>query len=254
MSVVNFNMVSSGSKGNSTLIWDEENLILIDFGITLKRLRTRLARNRISGLDASLFISHEHSDHSRGAKMLARNMDIGIYTREATAAAVGLSDVYTIRDSVVLGNFEINAVSVSHDAVDPVAYIVKCGKTKISVVSDLGFMSEDVAESIRGSDILALEANHDEKMLMTGSYPDILKRRIFSSHGHLSNKQTADKISSLVKPDTRIILTHLSQENNRPGIALDEIGRALEESETHYAHLECASQEHGSSLFSLEID
>lgn len=186
--------------------------------------------------------------------MLARNMDIGIYTREATAAVIGIDDAYSIRDSVVLGNFVINAINVSHDAVDPVAYVVSCGKTKISIVSDLGFMSDEVAESIRGSDILALEANHDEKMLMTGSYPDMLKKRIFSSQGHLSNRQTAEKIANLVKPDTRIVLTHLSQENNRPGIALDEISRALEESETQYAHLECASQEYGSSLFSIEID
>lgn len=254
MSVVNFNMISSGSKGNSTLIWDEENLIMIDFGITLKRLKERMALNRISGLEASLFISHEHSDHSKGAKMLARNMDIGIYTREDTAAAIGLRDAYSIRDTAVLGNFEISAISVSHDAVDPVAYTVKCGKAKISVISDLGYMSNEVAEGIRGSDILALEANHDERMLMTGSYPDVLKRRIFSNHGHLSNKQTAEKISRLVKPDTKIILTHLSQENNSPDIALKEIGSALKESSTEYGHLECASQEFGSSFFTLDID
>ncbi len=254
MSVVNFNMVSSGSKGNSTLIWDEENLIMIDFGITLKRLRERMMMNRISGLEASLFISHEHSDHSKGARMLARNMDVSIYTREATAGAIGLRDAYSIRDSVVLGNFEVKAFSVSHDAVDPVAYTVRCGKARISVVSDLGFMSDEVAQYISGSDILAIEANHDERMLMTGSYPDMLKRRIFSNHGHLSNRQTAEKISRLVKPDTKIVLTHLSQENNRPEIALNEIGNALKDAETPYGHLECASQETGSSFFSLDID
>jgi len=254
MSVVNFNMVSSGSKGNSTLIWDRENLILVDFGITLKRLRERLAANRIGDLEASLFISHEHSDHSRGAKMLARNMPVGIYTREATASALGLKDAYSIRDSVVLGNFEIKAISVSHDAVDPVAYSVRCGRTMISVVSDLGRMTDDVAERIKGSDILAIEANHDEKLLMAGSYPEMLKRRILSNHGHLSNRQTAEKITGLVKPDTRIILTHLSQENNRPEIALNEIGTALAKSGTPYGHLECASQDSGSSFFSLEID
>lgn len=254
MSVVNFNMVSSGSKGNSTLIWDQENLIMIDFGITLKRLRERLVVNRIEKMETSLFISHEHSDHSKGAAMLARNMPVSIYTREATAAALNLRDAYPIRNTAVLGNFEITAFSVSHDAVDPVAYTIRCGKAKISVVSDLGHLTDEVANHIRGSDILAIEANHDEDMLITGSYPEMLKRRILSNHGHLSNRQTAENISRLVNPDTKIILTHLSQENNRPEIAFNEVQSALSDEKTPYGYLECASQATGSSFFSLQID
>lgn len=254
MSVVSFNMVSSGSKGNSTLIWDEENLVIIDFGITLRRLRERIKANRIEKLDTSLFISHEHSDHSRGVKMLSRNMPVSVYTRELTAMKLGLIDSYTIRDSVVFGNFEVTAFNVSHDAVDPVAYTIKCGKAKISVVSDLGHLTDDVCENISGSDILALEANHDEDLLRNGTYPDMLKRRILSTHGHLSNRQTAAKIGRLINPDTKIVLTHLSQHNNRPDIALNEIKKGLMGSLMGYSHLECASQDHGSSLFTVPTD
>ncbi len=254
MSVVNFNMVSSGSKGNSTLVWDHENLIIVDFGITLKRLRERMSINGIGKLETSLFISHEHSDHSRGVRMLSKNMPLNVYTRELTGMKLGLRDAYSIRDSVVFGNFEVTAFSVSHDAVDPVAYTIRCGKAKISIVSDLGRLTEEVCDNIRNSDILALEANHDEVMLRGGSYPEMLKKRILSTHGHLSNRQTSEKIGSLIKPDTRVVLTHLSQENNRPEIALREIRRGVSQSLADCAHLECASQEHGSSLFSVPID
>lgn len=254
MSVVNFNMISSGSRGNSTLVWDDENLLIIDFGITLKRLRERMAMHRIQPMDTSVFISHEHSDHSKGVKMLARNMPISVYTRELTASRLGIRDAYALRSTAVLGNFEVTAFSVSHDAVDPVAYTVRSGKRKISVISDLGHMTEDVAQHIRNSDVLAIEANHDENMLRTGSYPDVLKRRILSSHGHLSNRQTAEHIASLVKSDTRIILTHLSQENNTPELAYNEIYTALSKAGVEYGHLECASQDSGSTHFALPID
>lgn len=254
MSVVNFNMVSSGSKGNSTLIWDQENLVIIDFGITLRRLRERMKANRIGNLETSLFISHEHSDHSRGVKMLSRNIPLNIYTRELTAVKLGLTDSYTIRDSVVFGNFEVTAFNVSHDAVDPVAYTIRCGKAKISVVSDLGHLTNDVCDNISGSDILALEANHDEELLRNGAYPDMLKKRILSAHGHLSNRQTAEMIGRLIKPETRIVLTHLSQQNNRPDIALQEVRKGLMGSLMGYSHLECASQDHGSSLFTVPTD
>lgn len=254
MSVVNFNMISSGSRGNSSLIWDQENLLIVDFGITLKRLKERMAINGIDRLETSVFVSHEHSDHSSGVKMLSRNMPVSVYTRGLTADAIGLRDAYSIHDSVVLGNFEVEAFRVPHDAADPVAYSIRCGKSRITVISDLGHMTDEIRDSIRGSDILAIEANHDEGLLKAGSYPEMLKRRILSNHGHLSNRQTAEGIGDLVKPDTKIVLTHLSQENNRPEIALSEIGGALARKGVKYGYLECATQISGSSLFTLDID
>lgn len=254
MSYVNFNMISSGSKGNSTLIWDQENLVVIDFGISLRRFRERLRENRIGKLDVSLFVSHEHSDHSSGVRLLDRNMPVNIYTRELTGMKLGLRDSFAIKESVVFGNFEVTAFSVSHDAVDPVAYTVRCGKAKMSVVSDLGVLTDEICENIKDSDILALEANHDEQMLINGTYSSWLKKRILSGHGHLSNKQTAEYISRLVKPETRLILTHLSQENNRPEIALREVQGAISQSLVQCSHIECASQQFGSSLFTLATD
>ena len=254
MSLVNFNMISSGSKGNSTIIWDDENLLIIDFGITIKRFKENLNRLKIGKRDMSLFISHEHSDHSKGVKPLSRNLPVDIYARELTSNAIGVKDPFTIQDSVILGNFVVSAFSVSHDAVDPVAYTIRSGKAKISVVSDLGKVTESVISNLKGSDILAMEANHDVEMLKGGRYPEILKRRILSDHGHLSNEQTAMALQEILKPESNLILTHLSQENNTPDVAYNSVKSYLDNRGILYSSLECASQETGSSQYSVEID
>jgi len=248
-----FNMVSSGSSGNCSLLWDQDNLIVIDFGIPLKRLRSRLSDLKIDFNDISLFISHEHSDHSSGVRTLMRNLPTDVYTRQRTADSLGLKDAFTIRDSVVIGNFTITPITVSHDAADPVVYVIKNGRAKISVVSDLGFVSPELIGAMSGSQIVALEANHDVDMLKSGSYPFMLKKRILSDHGHLSNIQTAEALEKLSGPSTRIVLTHLSQENNLPDLARQIVSDHLSNRGIEYKSIECASQDLGSSLYDIEI-
>ena len=196
MPPVNFNMVSSGSKGNCSLVWDDETLLVFDFGITMKRFRERLEKLAIDHREYSLFVSHEHSDHSRGISMVKKYHKFDLYSREATLDALRYRDGYSIHDSVAIGNFLVNAVSVSHDAADPVGYVIQYGKTRISVVSDLGKVSDELLRQAGNSDILAFEANHDVEMLRYGRYPEMLKRRILSSHGHLSNDQSAEAIAT----------------------------------------------------------
>lgn len=254
MSQINFNMISSGSKGNSTIIWDDENMLIIDFGITIKRFKERVNSLKIGKRDTSLFISHEHSDHSKGIKPLARNLPVDIYARELTSNAIGIKDSFAIKDTVILGNFVISAFNVSHDAIDPVAFTVRAGNAKISIVSDLGKVSESVISNLKGSDILAMEANHDVEMLKGGRYPEMLKRRILSDKGHLSNDQTAMALQEILKPDVKLILTHLSQENNDPYIAYNSIKSHLDNRNIEYNSIECASQEAGSSHYTIEID
>lgn len=254
MSLINFNMISSGSKGNSSLIWDDENLLIIDFGITIKRFRERRNNLKIDKREMSLFVSHEHSDHSKGINPLARNEPVDVYARELTSNAIGIKDSFAIRDSVILGNFVVTAFNVSHDAVDPVAYTISSGKAKISVVSDLGKVTESIISNLKGSDILAMEANHDVEMLKGGRYPEMLKRRILGEKGHLSNDQTAVALQEILKPESRLILTHLSQENNDPDIAYNSIKSYLDNREIGYSSIECATQDTGSSHYSIEID
>ena len=254
MPAVNFNMVSSGSRGNCSLVWDDETLLVFDFGITMKRFRERLELLGINHREYSLFISHEHSDHSKGIGMVKKYHSFDLYSREATLDALRFRDGYSIKDSVAIGNFHVKAISVSHDAADPVGYVVQSGNSRISIVSDLGKVSDELIRETRDSDILAFEANHDVEMLKYGRYPEMLKRRILSNHGHLSNEQSAEAISSIAGTGTRIVLTHLSQENNTPDTAYSAIRDHLENRSVQYASLECATQDKGSSHMVVQKD
>ncbi|MHB8561240.1 MAG: MBL fold metallo-hydrolase [Thermoplasmataceae archaeon] len=253
MEGIGFNMVASGSAGNCSLVWDHDDLLIIDMGISRKRLRKRLEDLHVDPPQKSLFISHEHSDHCSGVKNLKTRPDFDIYTREMTGYAAGIGDFYRINGETVIGNFRVRAINISHDASDPVGYVIESSGIKISVISDLGTVSGEVMECIKGSDIMALESNHDEDMLKNGPYPISLKNRIAGRFGHLSNSQTADVLEKVIKPETRIILTHLSQKNNLPELAIEQSETRLKNRQIPYRSLECATQENGSSLYFLEI-
>jgi Metal-dependent hydrolases of the beta-lactamase superfamily I len=128
------------------------------------------------------------------------------------------------------------------------------GQAKNTVVSDLGFVSDELVAEARGSDILAFEANHDVDMLRTGKYPEYLQKRILGNRGHLSNEQSAEAISRISESNTRIILTHLSQENNTPDVAYGTVRSYLENRAVKFTSLECAYQESGSTLHTLDDD
>ncbi len=246
--MLNFYMISSGSKGNSTVIWDEDDLIIIDCGITIKKFNAGVKNFDLNNINKSIFISHEHSDHSRGAKPLSKNINADIYSREKTLERLNI-DGYNINDETAIGNFNIIPVSVSHDAVDPVVYIIKNHGIKISVVSDLGIVNNNLINEMKGSNIMAIEANYDMDMLINGKYPRGLKNRIKSDHGHLSNEQSAEAIYESLSDDTNIILTHLSENNNNPDIALNTVKSYLNNRNKKYKSIECASQYYGSSIY-----
>ena len=254
MGPLHFTMISSGSRGNSTLIWDQDDIIIIDFGITLRKLKNRLEEINLDLGSASLFISHEHTDHSKGIPYLARNHSVDIYSREATLSALGIRDGYGIKEKTAIGNFSITSVPVSHDAADPVGYVLRWGRRKITVVSDLGVVPPRLIEEARGSDILAFEANHDVEMLRNGRYPLQLQKRILGRQGHLSNDQSAEAISQIASSGTRIVLTHLSQENNTPEKAATTVRSYLDNRDIAYASLECATQELGTPVYTLKTD
>ncbi|WP_297027879.1 MBL fold metallo-hydrolase [Thermoplasma sp.] len=246
-----FKNIASGSKGNCTLIWDRTDLIVIDLGVTMKKFRDSIRSLGLEGREISLFISHEHSDHISGVPITSKYIDMDVYLRPALAGSFRRK-TYEMDGSLVVGNFEVRAFEIPHDAADPIGFSVFWHDAKISVVSDLGKVTDRVIDGIRDSDILAFESNHDVEMLRTGSYPEILKRRILSDHGHLSNEQSAEAIAKVATEETRVILTHLSQENNRPEIALNEVRSYLENRKIRYRSIETADQYAGSSLYSLE--
>ena len=254
MGSIFFTVIASGSQGNSTLIHDEDTYTLIDFGISFRRYKSRFQEEKFFPSSLNLFITHEHSDHASGIQVLSRQLPVDIYSRKKTLISLGLDESYSISNKAVIGNFEFNAIGVSHDAADPVAYVIRSGKAKISVISDVGYVSEELIEAARHSDIIAIEANHDMDMLLTGRYDERLKRRISGNQGHISNLQSAEALSRICKPSTRIILTHLSRENNRPDLALNSVSGMLKEKSVSYGSIECASQTDGSSTYIIDND
>ena len=243
-------MVSSGSKGNCTLVWDRDDSIIVDFGISVKRLRNRIRETGRTHDRFSVLVSHEHSDHSSGLQSLAKSLDVDIYARKATSEGLPVR-CYELKDSIIIGNFRISAIGVSHDAADPVAFIIENGSVKIGVVSDLGTYDQRLSDALEGSEILAVEANHDEQMLMAGSYPAFLKSRIAGKFGHLSNLQSAQLLGEVASPNSSIILTHLSQENNRPDLAMETVRKHLSSWNIHYRSISCASQDSGTPTMFL---
>ncbi|HLH85723.1 MAG TPA: MBL fold metallo-hydrolase [Thermoplasmataceae archaeon] len=245
---LNFEIISSGSRGNSALIWDNHDLIMIDCGITMRKFLERAPVRVMPDLSRSLLISHEHWDHSSGLTTFTGKGRFDIYSRDGTLSALG-TEGYRMGDELAIGNFLIKAIPVPHDASDPVGFVIRWKHRKITVVSDLGNVPDQLLTEAKNSDILAFESNHDVEMLKLGPYPEHLKRRILSGVGHLSNDQAAAAISKVVAPFTRIVLTHLSQENNTPDLAMGTVTSYLNNRSIGYSSVECASQTHGSQRY-----
>lgn len=223
----------SSSKGNSALVWNDGSQILIDAGMPLSNIREQMrqAGRDIRQLDGIL-ISHEHSDHIRGAGIISRQCDVPIYANEPTWEAmertVGEVADHNRRiigtDDFYIGDLCIQGFCTSHDAACSMGYTVSCGGKKIAVMTDLGKVTKDVLETVSRSSIVILEANYDPQLLLYGPYPEFLKRRIASTKGHLSNEDSAAVAAQLVDRGCKgFILGHLSETNNRYRRALDTV-------------------------------
>ena len=222
-----FSALASGSSGNCFYVENNGNAVLVDAGISAKQIVKRLfiLRKNPEKIKAIL-ITHEHSDHVRGADVFARKFNVPIFATGKTIENCYLcSDedlINPIRnnESLSIGGMRICAFSKSHKASDPVSYSISNGK-KISIITDVGYACENVIANVSDSDAMFLESNYDETMLDNGFYPYYLKKWIKSDEGHLSNRQSAlcvlENASSRLK---FLILSNLSQNNNNPEIAL----------------------------------
>lgn len=220
----------SGSTGNSTYIGCGQGGILVDAGVSCKRLTAALDEIGVDPKSLQgIFLTHEHTDHIKGVRVFASRFGIPVFGSQGTMCALEkqglLTDGYDayILDlpTLAVGDFEITTFATSHDTPESVGYRVALPDGNIvSVCTDLGFVSERVREGIAGSNALVMESNHDVNMLKTGPYPYHLKERVLSRRGHLSNADCAAELPNLVKNGTtRLILAHLSQENNLPLLA-----------------------------------
>jgi phosphoribosyl 1,2-cyclic phosphodiesterase len=229
-------LLASGSKGNSIYVEAGASRVLIDAGLSATELLRRLAAIGVEGreLDAIL-ISHEHTDHVRGAGILARKLKIPLLlshkTCRAGSASIGKAEIIEFESGsqFTFNDILIDPFPITHDACDPVGFMIECCEGRFGVATDLGIATRLVKEKLKGCRMLVLESNHDEDMLVNGPYPWHLKQRIRSRHGHLSNTESADLLDEIIHPELEaVFLAHLSEVNNDPAIALDSAKRLVQ--------------------------
>lgn len=228
-------VIASGSRGNCSLLEIGSARLLLDCGISCRRIKTAMAPLGLAPDDLDgILITHEHTDHTTGLKTLLGRHHIPVYTRPQTMAAISrtlpnIGDTFApLFDKVTIKDVTVEAFSTSHDAADPIGFSVSCGE-KFSLATDLGVMTGSVLTNIADADVLLLEANHDRQLLQRGSYPQALKRRILSPRGHLDNKTAGDTLCRLIKRPDHILLGHMSEENNRPLLARQTVETVISE-------------------------
>lgn len=227
----------SGSSGNAALVSFGNTKLLIDCGMSGKKLEQTLASIDLSGKDIdAILITHEHTDHTAGAGVICRRYGLPIYATAGTfsgmrAGPIPEDCIHIIREDSAfsVGDIGVLPFAISHDANEPVGFRFTAGSKTYAIATDTGIMTDHIRSHLYGADAVLLEANHDLDMLMYGSYPFPLKERIRSSRGHLSNNDCAGTAVDLLRHGTtHIMLGHLSKENNTPQIAYKTVENALQ--------------------------
>lgn len=234
-----FLSLGSGSRGNATLLQSGESLLLVDCGFSLRELTRRLAMAGlgIEDIDA-LLLTHEHSDHIRGAQSLSRQHGVPVWGSAGTLRACSWhegSELHQINANASdfrIGGIRVTPFTVPHDAAEPCQYVFSDLKHRFGILTDTGSVTAHIVSRLQGLDALLLEFNHDLRMLHNGPYPPSLQRRVGGSHGHLNNAQSAGLIGQLDHHNWKhLVAAHISEKNNDPQLvrnALGEVDAALD--------------------------
>ena len=248
--------IASGSSGNCIYVGTEKTNILIDAGISRKRIVEGLHSIGVEPeqLDG-IFVTHEHSDHIKGLGVLSRKYHLPIYGTKETLDEIAACKTLGVFDTSLLspiepdvdfqiGDLTVKPFKIDHDAVDPVAYRVESGSKAVAVATDMGHFDQYTIDHLQKLDALLLESNHDVRMLETGPYPYYLKRRILGDHGHLSNENAGRLLNNILHDNLKkIFLGHLSKENNYAELAYETVRLEIDEGDCPY----------GASDFSISV-
>ena len=233
-----FSPLFSGSSGNCSVISSGGTSVLIDAGMTGKSIVSALSDvGADPGKLAGIVVTHEHSDHIKGVGVMSRKYNIPVYANEGTwkAMAPFIGDIamrnirtFVTGQNFYIGDIDLTPFPVSHDAAEPVGFTFFHKGARIVYMTDTGHVAPALRENAAGADLLFLESNHDIDMLKNGPYPYVLKKRILSEKGHLSNAAAGDLLASLYTTGARrVILAHLSRENNTESIAYNTVRSKL---------------------------
>ncbi len=228
--------IASGSSGNCIYVGDDQTHLLVDTGISKKRIEEGLSKLEIKGDELEgILITHEHVDHIQGLGVFSRKYEIPIYATPGTIAGIqaysrlgampeGLYHVIHSDESFMLGDIRVNPFAISHDANEPSGYRIENEKKSVAVATDLGVYDDYTVEHLSDLNAVVLEANHDIHMLEVGPYPYPLKRRVMGDKGHLSNELSGKLLCDILHDDLQyVVLGHLSKENNYEELAYETV-------------------------------
>lgn len=232
---LHLHILGSGSKGNCELIEGPDGYIMVDNGFSRREVLRRMGELGLSeNLVRAVIVTHEHSDHVKGLGVWCKHFDGLLYastgTPEARSSIAGLPFCeFSPGDALEIAGITVQTFPTSHDVVNPIGLRFDCHRDSIGLMTDTGIVTHNALDVLKGARILALESNHDVPMLRTGDYPRYLQDRILSEHGHLSNDQAAETACELVSAQTEeLVAMHISQENNRPSLAVRALAAALD--------------------------
>lgn len=242
---MDFCALASGSSGNVIYVGHEGTRLLVDAGISCKRICEGLGQIGIDPTTVNaILVTHDHSDHTQGVAVFSKKYNVPVYATPGTLNYISGNARCPINPGLMhfvhadrpfdIGGIRITPFATSHDAIDPVCYCLEAGGRKLGMATDLGMYDEYIINALSNSDALYIEANHDINMLMLGSYPYSLKTRIASNLGHLSNDACGELLLKLRTPALKhVVLAHISQENNFPELAYETVRLALEQDERY---------------------
>lgn len=237
--MINFCTLFSGSSGNCTFITNQNIRILVDAGKSGSTIQSSLKNigQNIEDIDAIL-VTHEHVDHIRGIGILSRKYNIPVYansnTWDAMRGIIGQINQENVKTfdtnkTFEVGNIGVKAFDIPHDAAEPVGYNFHIGSKKVTTATDVGHVNDKLFENLKNSDVLLIESNHDIEMVKVSKYPYFLKQRILGKHGHLSNESAGNLVCDLIEHGiSRVLLGHLSRENNFPELCYQTVANILE--------------------------
>ncbi|NUM52464.1 MAG: MBL fold metallo-hydrolase [Candidatus Hydrogenedentes bacterium] len=255
--MIRFCLLGSGSSGNATYIEADGSKILIDNGLSYRQLESRAAQADITfdGLKA-IFVTHEHADHVAGVGVLTRKVNVPVYMTRGTADRLppGIGKLNDIRyfeagDDITLNGMRVGSFSVCHDAADPVSFVVEACGTKLGLAADLGHTTTLVRQRLAHSHGLIVESNYCPDMLRRSSYPAMIRQRINSDFGHLSNRDAGKLLAHILHDALRlVVLVHISEENNTKELAQTAAAQAMR---GHAAELHVAWQDRPTPVFEI---